>query len=112
MRQGRCCWHVHVFTRSRCHHRRVILLIAFLFAMSMVLLNLLIALMSDAASKVSLQLPVSRFRSRVREHAKESTCGRLFAGLSAAASCRPGAMLVQTLLCCGLQAALHYGSES
>jgi hypothetical protein len=32
--------------------RRVILLIAFLFAMSMVLLNLLIALMSDAAAKV------------------------------------------------------------
>ena len=39
---------------SCCCPRRVILLIAFLFAMSMVLLNLLIALMSDAASKVSL----------------------------------------------------------
>ena len=37
-----------------CRHCRTILLIAFLFAMSMVLLNLLIALMSDAASKVSL----------------------------------------------------------
>ena len=52
---GRYCWRLHMFTQAPVVVCRVILLIAFLFAMSMVLLNLLIALMSDAASKVSQQ---------------------------------------------------------
>lgn len=86
--------HVHT---GCCRHCRVILLIAFLFAMSMVLLNLLIALMSDAASKVRLNHP--------------SPFARLVGALLPLTGCHASGASASLLPCCGPHADLHHACD-